>query len=572
MLQKHFKRKLVVILSADAAGYTRLTEQNELSTHSLLKERLELIRENTSKFDGEIIRIHGDGCLCSFDSVVNALKAALEIQHRSTLLNSGLTISNQIWFRIGIHLSEVIFDNCEPYGNGVNIAVRLQQRAKPGEIIVSQKTISALDSTRGFIFSKVKKIKAKNLAQAIYCTQLTGTSIATYSNISKQQKYSRPAIYLALFASVCMFLYSSSTYYYTNKQPLTTFNDHDNTSNLTSKNDVFSSIDIGYQLKLEKKFPTDFTQSTLQNNIVNLANKNENIELLDLTNKINKLSYDIKELKNNISFNGYRPNSQSSPTTNNLLAHQNFLLESLINQHESKQFLRSSTRLEDSFLSFQDYTTPQNLVSTKHLISSLDSLSDENNNITNQNKARLLPTDAKYFGCMSCVNQKTNSVQLTDDTRDNIKNKAILVGNISGNDIKYLGGKNELLRNYIYQKLQYSISQSTLGKQINEFAWLDETESKEVSDSNFIKLCEKKNAILIASYNLLTNYWNANGTHLRFHNCVTDKSIHYFERNLSPTIYNVQEPYLTEEALINVYKSVDYMVNKIVAKNDEELL
>ena len=570
MLQENFRRKLVVILSADAAGYTRLTEQNELSIHGLLKERLELIRENTSKFDGEIIRVHGDGCLCSFDSVINALKAALEIQHRSTLLNSSLAISNQIWFRIGIHLSEVIFDNCEPYGNGVNIAVRLQQKAKPGEIIVSQKTISALDSTRGFIFSKIKKIKVKNLTQPIYCAHLTGTTIMNNDRASNQRKHVGQAYYLGLAVCLCALLYSSNSYFYASKQSPTTFDEQSATSNIISRKNPLSSLDIGYQPNLGKELQIHLPKLITEKKIISSPTTvRSNIEFADISNKMNELRSDIQELKNSIHINSHHPSARATSTTQ-LLIEQNNFLEKLLNQNENQQFLRTSNS-SNNYVSPQNYTAPQELVSSKHLIDTLDTLSKENKANSIQKLGTLVPaSDTKYFGCMSCANQHQNTAVLDKDNQK-ILNKAILIGRITDTGLNHFGEKDEVLRNFIYQKLQYSISQSQLGKHIDEFSWLNGSKTKKVDEEYLSELCLEKEAILIASYELNTNYWNAHGAHLHFHHCGTKRSIHYFERNLSPTIYNVQKPYLSEDALTNVYKSVDYMVDKIVRK-DKELL
>ena len=571
MLQENFKRKLVVILSADAAGYTRLTEQDEVSIHGLLKERLEIIRENTSKFGGQVIRIHGDGCLCSFDSVINALKAALEIQHRSTLINSSLIKSNQIWFRIGIHLSEVIFDSCEPYGNGVNIAVRLQQKAKPGEIIISQKTISALDSTRGFVFSKAKKIKVKNLTQPIFCAELTGTTIIRNSNASNHEKYIRQTYYLGLTACLCALFYSISTYFFASKQILIASDNPSLTSHIIPQENIFSSLDIAYQLNLGEELSIDTPELIGEKKIIGLPTTvRTNVELADITNKVNRIRGDILELKASIDINNHHPNSNATSTTQ-LLIEQNKFLQKLLSQNENQRFLRASNNSENHF-SPQDYAVPQELVSSKHLIDTLDTLSKENKSDNTQGLTARTD-DTKYFGCMSCASQHQNTAILDkNDQNQKILNKAILIGRITNTGLTHFGEKNEVLRNFIYQKLQYSISQSQLGKHIDEFSWLNGSKTKKVDEEYLSELCLEKEAILIASYELGTNYWNANGAHLHFHHCGTKRSIHYFERNLSPTIYNVQEPYLSEDALINVYKSVDYMVDKIVVKNDKKSL
>ncbi len=84
--------------------------------------------------------------------------------------------------------------------------------------------------------------------------------------------------------------------------------------------------------------------------------------------------------------------------------------------------------------------------------------------------------------------------------------------------------------------------------------------------------CET-NAVLVASYELMTRYWASEGTYLRFHHCKSDQSVVLLERNLAPIpiIMNVQEPYLTDDALQNVDRSVDYMIDKLVLNQAEYL-
>lgn len=133
------KRKLTTVLVADVAGYSRLMGRDEEGTHRRLEALLRLaVRPAISDRAGTLIKTTGDGLLAEFPSVVEALRCAMTIQQAATRSNEGFTTDRHILFRIGINLGDVIAEDDDIYGDGVNIAARLETLAEPGGIVVSR--------------------------------------------------------------------------------------------------------------------------------------------------------------------------------------------------------------------------------------------------------------------------------------------------------------------------------------------------------------------------------------------------------------------------------------------------
>jgi adenylate cyclase len=132
------ERRLAAILAADVVGYSRLMEVDETGTLSRLKtHRLELIDPAIVKNRGRIIKTSGDGMLVEFQSVTEAVLCAAEIQRRMARRNSDVSPARIIQFRIGINVGDVIVEDTDIFGDGVNVAARMEGLAEPGEIYVS---------------------------------------------------------------------------------------------------------------------------------------------------------------------------------------------------------------------------------------------------------------------------------------------------------------------------------------------------------------------------------------------------------------------------------------------------
>jgi TolB-like protein/tetratricopeptide (TPR) repeat protein len=143
------ERRLAAILVADMVGYSRLVEADEAGTLAALKERRKIILEPLVKeHHGRIVKLMGDGVLVEFASAVNAVKAALALQGQMDAANQGLPEARRILLRIGINLGDVIGEGSDIYGEGVNIAARLEMLAEPGGLCISAKVH---DEVRGRI-------------------------------------------------------------------------------------------------------------------------------------------------------------------------------------------------------------------------------------------------------------------------------------------------------------------------------------------------------------------------------------------------------------------------------------
>jgi adenylate cyclase len=138
MSREHVERRLAAILAADVVGYSRLMEANEEGTLAALKAiRRELTDPMIAQHHGRVVKTTGDGVLVEFASVVDAVRCAVEVQHAMTERNADVQPERRIGFRIGINLGDVIVDEGDIYGDGVNIAARLEGLAEPGGIYVS---------------------------------------------------------------------------------------------------------------------------------------------------------------------------------------------------------------------------------------------------------------------------------------------------------------------------------------------------------------------------------------------------------------------------------------------------
>ena len=137
MTQEGFKRKLAAILSADVEGYSRLMGQNEEQTIRTLTSYRTVISDLVQKYRGRVVDTPGDNILAEFSSVVDAVESAVKIQTELTEHNADLPMNQRMQFRIGINLGDVVEEEGRIYGDGVNIAARVESMADAGGICIS---------------------------------------------------------------------------------------------------------------------------------------------------------------------------------------------------------------------------------------------------------------------------------------------------------------------------------------------------------------------------------------------------------------------------------------------------
>src|SRR5215470_6197878 len=131
-------RRLAAILAADISGYSRLMGIDEEGTHARVKrQRRELIEPTIAEHHGKLVKYTGDGFLAMFDSPVEAVRSAIVIQQSMVGRNASLPKQQWILYRIGVHLGDVIVEPDDIYGEGVNIAARLESIAEPGHLFIS---------------------------------------------------------------------------------------------------------------------------------------------------------------------------------------------------------------------------------------------------------------------------------------------------------------------------------------------------------------------------------------------------------------------------------------------------
>jgi adenylate cyclase len=155
-------------MSADVVGYSRLMEQDEAGTFDRIRaHRTELFEPEIAKHHGRVFKLMGDGILVEFGSVVDAVECAAALQRGLAERNANVPDEQRIDVRIGINLGEVIVEGDDRFGEGVNIAARLEQIAEPGTILVSSKVAHEVEKKLAFGFEPMGQQKVKNIAKPI---------------------------------------------------------------------------------------------------------------------------------------------------------------------------------------------------------------------------------------------------------------------------------------------------------------------------------------------------------------------------------------------------------------------
>jgi adenylate cyclase len=161
-------RRLTAILAADVAGYSRLMGADEDGTHERLKGHLqELVDAKIKEHRGRVVKNTGDGFLAEFPSVVDAVRCAVEVQRGMHERNAGTPPEERIEFRVGINLGDVIAEEHDIFGDGVNVAARLQALADPGGICVSREVRDQVRDRLDFAFEDMGDQSVKNIARPV---------------------------------------------------------------------------------------------------------------------------------------------------------------------------------------------------------------------------------------------------------------------------------------------------------------------------------------------------------------------------------------------------------------------
>ncbi len=167
MSTEHLRRRLAAIFYADVAGYSRLTGEDEEGTHRRLNAYLDAITAAIETHSGKVLHFAGDAVLADFASVVDALTCAVDIQRALKAQNESVPDDHKLQFRIGINLGDVIVDRNEIYGDGVNVATRLESLAEPGGICISRPVYDQVKSLLELSYEYLGERKVKNIDEPV---------------------------------------------------------------------------------------------------------------------------------------------------------------------------------------------------------------------------------------------------------------------------------------------------------------------------------------------------------------------------------------------------------------------
>ena len=168
MAPERVERRLAAIFAADMVGYSRLMEVDEVGTLAALKaHRSELIDPTIAEHNGRIVKTTGDGMLAEFGSVVDAVASAVAIQRAMVERNEAVPEDRRIAFRVGVNLGDIIFDGDDIYGDGVNIAARLEALAEPGGVCISGTAYEHLKAKVDVGYADLGEQQVKNIEKPV---------------------------------------------------------------------------------------------------------------------------------------------------------------------------------------------------------------------------------------------------------------------------------------------------------------------------------------------------------------------------------------------------------------------
>ena len=167
MAEEGFKRKLAAILSADVEGYSRLMDDDEEATVRTITSYRSAITDLVQQYRGRVVDSPGDNILAEFASVVDSVNCAVEIQRDLAVRNTELPDHRKMQFRIGVNLGDVIAEDGRIYGDGVNIAARVESLAEAGGICISGRAHDQVENKLGLEYEDLGKHEVKNISRPI---------------------------------------------------------------------------------------------------------------------------------------------------------------------------------------------------------------------------------------------------------------------------------------------------------------------------------------------------------------------------------------------------------------------
>ncbi len=191
MAEEGFKRKLAAILSADVEGYSRLMDDDEEATVRTLTAYRNAIADLVQQFRGRIVDTPGDNILAEFTSVVDAVNCAVEIQRDLAERNTDLPYNRQMQFRMGVNLGDVIEEEGRIYGDGVNIAARVESLADAGGICIAGSAYDQVVSKLELGYEDLGEHQVKNISTPILVYRVLSFPGAAAHRVVKAKETTR---------------------------------------------------------------------------------------------------------------------------------------------------------------------------------------------------------------------------------------------------------------------------------------------------------------------------------------------------------------------------------------------
>jgi adenylate cyclase len=200
MEPQHEERRLTTILSADVAGYSSLMAADESGTLAQLKaHRKELFEPKTEEYHGRVVKLMGDGTLMEFGSVVDSVRFAVDVQRAMVERNASVPEDRQITYRIGINIGDIMVEGDDIYGDGVNVAARLEGLAEPGGICVSRTVFNHVKNKVELGFEDLGEQEFKNIPEPVRVYRIVEQEVRT---LASHPVLNRPAVAVLPFDSL----------------------------------------------------------------------------------------------------------------------------------------------------------------------------------------------------------------------------------------------------------------------------------------------------------------------------------------------------------------------------------
>jgi TolB-like protein len=201
MGEERVQRRLAAIVAADVVGFSRLMEADEAGTFGLLKmRRRDVLDPLVSRHRGRVFKTVGDGVLVEFDSAVHAVQCAVDLQQDMAAANCGLPLDRHIVLRIGVNLGDVIVEGGDLYGDGVNIAARLEANAEPGGILVSGTAYDHIRNKVKIGFEDLGSQRLKNITEPVRVYRVVGVAAAPLATFNATPE--KPSIAILPFVNM----------------------------------------------------------------------------------------------------------------------------------------------------------------------------------------------------------------------------------------------------------------------------------------------------------------------------------------------------------------------------------